>query len=154
MNNTIALKEQEDTKIFLQKNFIDLQIENYQYFPDEAMEELGLDFDLVNQLVEDYVTQILTSKVIYLQYLEALQANKEISRKLDFTSLRELTHKNLGVVRNLRILDAGKILKDMMTSTDLEYLSLCVEALVYCAIRLKPKRAHETLRLIEIKSSF
>ncbi len=147
-------KSIKNTSLFLINNFKDFQIEDYHYNSDEAMEELGLDFDLVNQLAEDYVTQILTSKIAFLKYLEELKENREISRKLDYTSLRELTHKNLGVVKNLRITDAKKLLEEMMTQTDLEYLSLCVEALGFCAIRLKPKCAYETLRLIEIKKSF
>ncbi|WP_321778043.1 hypothetical protein [Sulfurimonas sp.] len=146
-------KSIKNTTLFLQNHFINLQIQNYNYNPNEAMQELGLDFDLVNQLAQDYVAQIITSKIIFLKYLEKLKANRDISRKLDFTQFRELAHKNLGVVKNLRIFDGQKLLDEMMIETDLDYLTLCVEALEFCAIRLRPKCAYETLRLIEIKSS-
>lgn len=138
---------------FLQQNFNSLQIHNYAYSPNEAIEELGLDSGLVNQLVEDYVIQILKSKVLFVEYLQELKIAQKNSKKLKYTPLRELAHKNLGVARNLRIKDATKILDELMEKSDLDYLTLCIEALESCAIRLEPKCAYETLKLIDIKSS-
>ncbi|MFT7860231.1 MAG: hypothetical protein ABXS93_04765 [Sulfurimonas sp.] len=131
-----------------------LKIENYKYDPAVAMEELGLDEELVEQLVEDYVEQIIKSVLQFEEYLTKLldsQANKEA---LDYIPFRELAHKNLGVARNLRIEDAQVLLYELMKKDDLDYLVSCLEALKYCAIKLKPKRAYDTLRLIEVKNSF
>ncbi len=138
---------------FLRENFSDFEISDYIYNVDEATWELGLDSDLINQLIEDYVIQILKSKVLFSEYLQKLQEVEEVSGELDYTQLRDLAHKNLGVARNLRIKDAIKILDELMKKDDLKYLALCIEALESCAIRLKPKCAYKTLKLINIKSS-
>lgn len=146
-------KTLQDANEFLQKNFTDLNIENYEYSTDEAIEELGLDFDLVNQLVEDYVMQILKSTAIFIEHLKELRASQEKSRRLDYIPLRELAHKNSGVAKNLRIKDGIKILDELMKKHDLDYIEMCIHALELCAIRLKPKCAYETLKLIKIKNS-
>ena len=138
---------------FLQNNFSYLHIDDYKYSTDEAVEELGLDVDLVNQLVEDYVIQILKSKAVFLGYIKGMRMAKEKSKELDYTPLRELAHKNLGVARNLRIKDAIKVLDELMRIDDLEQLTLCVKALESCAVRLNPKCAYDTLNLIKIKNS-
>ncbi len=148
IRDSLAEKLDECTA-FLKENFTSLEMHNYQYSPNEAIEELGLDLDLVNQLVEDYVIQILKSKVLFISHLQELKSSK----KLDYTPLRELAHKNLGVARNLRIEDAKKVLEELMKADDLDYLCACIEALESCAIRLRPKCAYETLKLIDIKES-
>ncbi len=131
---------------------LDLDI-NYRYSTKEAVEELGLDDDLVHQLVEDYVIQIIKSTLLFEQHLERLQAIKDTNQELDFTSFRELAHKNLGVARNLRIKNAEKILYELMKQEDIEYLKICLEALKMCSVKLKPMCAYNTLKLIEVKSS-
>ncbi|MBU0720441.1 hypothetical protein KJ877_03805 [bacterium] len=130
-----------------------LDISGYNYTADEAIEELGLDDGLVHQLVEDYVIQILKSKSVFHNHIEDLKKARQENTILDYTPLRELAHKNLGVARNLRIKDAQKILDELMTKDDLEYLSVCLEVLEACAIKLKPKCAYNTMKLIEIKNS-
>jgi len=135
---------------FFEENFSDLNISQYQYSPREALDELGLDADLLDQLVEDYVKQIINSKKQFIEYLIDMKNNREF----DYTPLRELAHKNLGVARNLRIYDAREILEELMENDDLDYLTLCVLGLEYAAIRLNPICAYETLRLIDIKNSF
>ncbi|WP_226962097.1 hypothetical protein [Sulfurimonas marina] len=130
-----------------------LDIENYAYNPAAAVEELGLDQELVEQLVEDYVEQVTKSVVQFELYLKKLQDSKAHQEELDYTPFRELAHKNLGVARNLRIHDAQVLLYELMKKDDLDYLLTCLEALKYCAIKLKPKRAYDTLRLMEVKSS-
>ncbi|MEJ2373430.1 MAG: hypothetical protein P8Y16_06520, partial [Sulfurimonas sp.] len=72
---------------------------------------------------------------------------------LDYIPFRELAHKNLGVARNLRIQDAQVLLYELMKKDDLDYLVTCLEALKYCAIKLNPKRAYDTIRLMEVKSN-
>ena len=138
---------------FLKTNFDFLEINNYRYNIVHAIEDLGLDADLIEHLIEDYVAQIVRNKVVFLAYLDELKANQEESLELDYTPLRELAHKNLGVARNLRIEDAQKLIYEMMTEDDLDYLGECLEVLIACAIKLKPKVAYETIKLIEIKNS-
>jgi hypothetical protein len=130
-----------------------LDILNYQYSTREAMEELGLDDELVHQLVEDYVTQIIKSTLQFEKHLLTLEESNNEAKELDFTPLRELAHKNLGVARNLRIKDGEKLLKELMEKDDLEYLNDCLEALKACSVKLKPECAYNTLKLIEVKSS-
>jgi hypothetical protein len=130
-----------------------LQIANYFYTPDQAIEELGLDAELVDHLLEDYVTQVVKSNMIFLQHLEFLKAQEEQHKFKDYTALRELAHKNLGVARNLRILDAEKLLYEIMTREDLDYIFTCLEALFACVTKLKPQEAFNTLKLIKIKNS-
>ena len=131
----------------------DLDIHQYCYDPKEAVEELGLDEELVNQLVADYVAQVIRSVVQFEEYLKMLHNSQDNHTELDYTPFRELAHKNLGVARNLRIKDAEKLLYELMKKDDLEYLVICLEALKVCAIKLNPKCAYDTIRLIHIKNS-
>jgi len=127
---------------------------DYRYSDIEAIEELGLDDELIHQLVEDYVIQILTSIAQFEELIYDLQAKKDAKVEFSYTQLRELAHKNLGVARNLRIKDAEILLKKLMTEDDLEILFKSLEILRACAIRLKPECAYNTLKLIEVKSQF
>ena len=131
-----------------------LDIANYRYTPDLAMEELGLDKELVEQLVEDYVAQVIKAVVQFEEYLQKLQDSRDQEEELDYTPFRELAHKNLGVARNLRIKDAQVLLYELMKKEDLEYLLDCLEALKFCAIKLHPKCAYNTIKILEIKSRF
>ena len=131
-----------------------LDIADYKYTPDEAIEELGLDKELVEQLVEDYVAQIIRSVVQFETYLQQLQDSKDLQQTLDYTPFRELAHKNLGVARNLRIKDAQILLYELMKKDDIDYLVDCLEALKYCAIKLHPRCAYNTMKILEIKSQF
>lgn len=126
--------------------------ENYRYTNKEAIEELGLDDELIDQLVEDYVVQILTSISQFEEIIDVLQEQASANKKLDFTPLKELAHKNLGVARNLRIKDAEKLLYDLMKKEDLQDLKSSLKVLESCAIKLKPVCAYNTLKLIDIKS--
>jgi len=133
--------------------FKHLGLENYKYTVDIAVDELGLDDELVNQLVEDYVIQIIKSEAIFLEYLELLKTQHTNNEAMDYINFRELAHKNLGVARNLRIEDAQKLIYELMTKDDLNYLHECLEVLIACAIKLKPRLAYETVKLIEVKNS-
>lgn len=135
------------------KDLAHLDIDNYKYSLANAVNELGLDDELVHQLVEDYVEQVTKSVVQFEKYLKTLQTSKEQAIVLDYTPFRELAHKNLGVARNLRIYDAQVLLFELMKKDDLDYLVVCLEALKYCAIKLSPRRAFNTIRLMELKSS-
>ena len=129
-----------------------LEVCGYIYKSDIAVHELGLDDELVQQLVEDYVVQIIKAKLQFMTYLQKLQKSKQANLKLNYIPLRELAHKNLGVVKNLRIEDAQKILLELKSSDDLEYISLCLKLLEACAIKLKPTCAYNTIELIKVKS--
>ncbi len=133
---------------------IDFDVCNYVYAPAEAIEELGLDEELINQLLEDYVIQILKSMKSFSSYLEVLKDAKVKNLVLDYIPFRELAHKNLGVARNLRIEDAEKLLSILMKKDNLEHLELSIMALKACAIKLKPMCAYDTLNLMKIKSTF
>ncbi|MDQ7043705.1 MAG: hypothetical protein Q9M40_08160 [Sulfurimonas sp.] len=128
--------------------------DKYQYSNAQAVSELGLDEELIEQLLEDYVAQIIKAVTQFEEMLYLLQSQKDANKELVYTELRELAHKNLGVARNLRIEDAIVLLDDLMKKDDLEHLFLCIEALRACAILLKPEYAYNTIKLIEVKSTF
>lgn len=131
----------------------DLEIDNYKYDIAIAVRELGLDKELVTQLVDDYVAQVIKAVVQFEDYLSVLQDSQDNHHELDYTAFRDLAHKNLGVARNLRIKDAEILLYELMHKDDLEYLLACLEALKVCAIKLRPECAYNTLKLIKVKSS-
>jgi len=66
---------------------------DYIYTTNEAISELGLDDELVHQLVEDYVEQIIKTKQLFIYYISQLQDAKQNNQKLDYIPLRELAHK-------------------------------------------------------------
>ena len=130
-----------------------LDIQNYTYNTKEAVTELGLDEEMINQLVDDYVAQIIKAILQFDLYMEKLQESQNKELTLDYTPFRELAHKNLGVARNLRIKDAQALLYELMKKDDLDYLLTCLEALKVCAIKLRPKCAYATIKLIKVKNS-
>jgi len=130
-----------------------LGIYGYEYDVSLAVAELGLDEELVNELVDDYVAQVIKSVVQFEKYLTQLLSEQKQDLELDYTLFRELAHKNLGVARNLRIKNAETLLYELMKQDDLEYLLSCLEALKYCAIKLRVECAYKTIKLINLKSS-
>ena len=140
---------------FLSYNFADLDIVDYKYDISNAVEILDLDEDLVHQLVEDYIIQILKSKTIFYKYIKMLQLSQIDNKPLDYENIKNLAHKNLGVVRNLHIEDAQKLLTILMNNNegDFDYLRKCVRALEATASKLIPLCAYETLKLIEVKNA-
>ena len=143
----------KDGNTFLDENIKDLDISKYKYNINTAVNDLGLDRELIRQLLEDYIIQILKSNLSFYSYIEKLQKSKSEGKILDFENLRNLAHKNLGVARNLRIEDAQKLLSILLKDDDLEYMQLCVKALEITAVKLNPLCAYETLNLIEVKNS-
>ena len=127
----------------------DINIDNYYYCADTAVNELELDLELVEQLVEDYIVEILESIDKYLKYFKTLRDNKEKLKDKECNELRDLAHKNLGVARNLRIRDAEELLYEIMKGDDLDYMFECFEALVAATVILKPDFAYKTV--LEIK---
>jgi len=139
-------------KILKEKlSHLNIPIDSYR--SKEAVDELGLDDELVHQLLEDYVAQVIKASFLFENYLKSLKNKKEEIKEEDFMPFRDLAHKNLGVARNLRIKDAEILLNEMMTGDDLEYIEDCLRALKACSIKLKPECAYKTLKLIEVKSA-
>lgn len=143
----------QDGDMFVKQNLGHLGISNYGYEIEEAMEELSLEKEIVLQLIEDYVIQILKSKIAFYAFIHKLKKDALEGKALDYTDIRNLAHKNLGVVRNLRIKDAQKILEEMMVEDNLDYLRLYAKALEISAVKLNPLCAYETLNLIAVKNS-
>jgi hypothetical protein len=160
--NTVQKKERRDKQnIEIRKLFdqaVDVCLtffdEEYSYSSKEAMDELGIDDELIEQLVEDYVSQIIRDVIQFEEMLYKLQSKVDAKEDLDYIALRELAHKNLGVARNLRIKDAVVLLGELMKKDDLEYLFSCIETLRACAIKLKPLYAYKTIKIIEVKNTF
>jgi len=100
---------------------------------------------LIEELIKEYIVQILDSKQQFLQYIKEIQESKLNNQNSDYTLLRHLAHKNLGVAKNLDIEDAQKILYDIKTNDNIECLSLLVELLEISAIRLNPECAYKFL---------
>lgn len=153
MQNMLTSAVKLRTEVLVDK-FKSLGISEYNYTPDEAVVELDLELELVEQLIEDYVIQIVKSNMTFLEYLKELKSAQENGKDLDYTNLRDLAHKNLGVARNLRIYSAEKLLDRIMKEDDLDDIFLCLEALFSCVTILRPKEAFNTLRLIKVKNSF
>jgi hypothetical protein len=118
---------------------------NYIYSPQEASQELDLESELVQQLVNEYVIQLLQANISFRAYLKELKQFKENNQVLNFTPFQNLAHKNLGVARNLRIKDCEDILYGMMGEDNLDYLSVLIDVLESCAIKLSPTTAFEAL---------
>lgn len=127
---------------------------DYEYSPEEAIAELGVESDLIGHLVEDYVIQIIKSDTQFRDYLATLKEAKAKGKILDYTAFRNLAHKNLGVARNLRIKNSAQVLEDLLKKDDLVYLENSLEILKASAIKLNPVSAYDALYLIQIKSSF
>lgn len=143
----------KDGNTFLDKHLKELDISSYNYDIHLAVEELGLDESLIEQLIEDYIIQILKSKLSFYDYIQELKQAQLDGIDLNFKPIRDLAHKNLGVARNLRIEDAQKLLTVLLKDDDLDYMRVCAKALEITAIKLNPLCAYETLKLIQVKNS-
>ena len=86
--------------------------------------------------------------------MKRLELELNSNKPMDYTLLRELAHKNLGVARNLRIYDAQKLLEKIMKEDDLDMIFLYLEGLFACVTILRPQYAFDTLRIIKVKNSF
>ena len=127
----------------LKENALLVEEDDHIYSIETTQEALGLDSELIDSLLEDYVVQVIKAVPQFHQMIKQLRKDIKQGRDTDFTPLHDLAHKNLGVARNLRIKDAQKILHFIMTSSDLDKIERCLEYLEACAILLKPKAAYE-----------
>ncbi len=121
--------------------------EDFEYSIELTKSELGLDDELIDSLLEDYVTQILLTLPEFYKILDSLRKSCKKGDEPDMQPLRDLAHKNLGVARNLRIKDAQKILATIMISNNLEKIAVYLEYLEACAISLKPSVAYKIYNL-------
>ena len=127
------------------KSEYNLLKESYIYDPMEAIKELGLSNDIVEELVEDYVEQIMRTYAEFNLHLSVLWENRFLDQALDFQPLRDLAHKNLGVAKNLRIEDGIILLKEIRKEDNLEKIAQYLKLLISRAIKLRPKKACEAM---------
>ena len=120
---------------------------DYTYNDEEAVEELGVESELIHQLLEDFAIQIIESNVMQRREIAHLKEDKLNAKELDFTSFRNEVHKNLGVSRNLRVKDAVTVLTELMIATDFDRIELLLEVFEACALKLKPLQAYEATLL-------
>lgn len=131
----------------------DSNLSTYQYDYSKPAEELGLDEELIVQLIEDYISQIFKAYQNFSDILDSVSQLEGERREELLKDLKALAHKNLGVARNLRIGDAQTLLYELMNNhEDIEYLKYCTEALMACAFRLNPSYAYDVLKLKQLKS--
>lgn len=126
----------------------------YEFDYSKPAHELGLDEELISQLIEDYIHQIFNSYDHFREVLDNILDSQEEELAEHLIELKNLAHKNLGVARNLRIEDAQILLTNLMNNhTDFVYLKKCIEALIACAFKLNPKYAYDVLKLKKIKEN-
>ena len=125
--------------------FQHLNLQNYYYKTDEAVAELDIESEIIDELIEDYVKQIMDAETQFINILNKLKHDQTLGNKLDFKELRELAHKNLGVARNLRIIDAQSFLTILMKEDNLEAIQQALSALVLSTVILKPEIAYNTM---------
>jgi len=117
--------------------------QEYDYSIDIVKDELGLEEELINSLVEDYVEQILTTIPQLQKMISDIEKKKEHNQEVDFNDFRDLVHKNLGVARNLRIKDVEEVLSAIKTSEDTLFIQKALKYLATCMILLRPKVAYK-----------
>ncbi len=128
------LKESEDG--------FELRENRYRTYMATAKEELGLDDELIDSLLEDFVKQIIDTLPQFRKYVKKIEREQKKRKTPDYQPLRDLVHKNLGVARNLRIDDAENILAGMMKCDDTQKLFNYIDYIEACAILLKPEVAY------------
>ena len=136
------------------KRYDNNSLKNYAYSPSLAASELGLDEELVAELVNDYISQILHTRYQFDNLINNIKELDSIDKEAKKIELKNLAHKNLGVAKNLRIEDAKIFLNDLMKEDNIEHLKECVDALEACAVKLNPKHAFNVLQVMELKNSF
>ena len=123
-----------------------IQEEDHHYSMETAKEELGLEDELIETLLSDFVTQIITTLPQFRQIVKKMQNDFKKGLRVDFDAFRNLVHKNLGVARNLRIKNVQKILYSLMKEEDLGKIKRCMEYLEGCVILLKPEVAYKAYK--------
>jgi hypothetical protein len=115
------------------------------YDSTEAVVELGLDQELIEELIEDYVEQIMRTHNEFRLCLSRVWEQHFLDEEINFTSLRDLAHKNLGVAKNLRVKNGISLLSEIKRQEDLDKISQCLDLLIISSIKLKPRKACEAM---------
>jgi hypothetical protein len=118
---------------------------DYVYDSTEAVVELGLDQELIEELIEDYVEQIMRTHNEFRLCLSRVWEQHFLDEEINFTSLRDLAHKNLGVAKNLRVKNGISLLSEIKRQEDLDKISQCLDLLIISSIKLKPRKACEAM---------
>jgi len=87
VNRTIDRRQSKNNKIRTlvekaQKVSYSFFQNKYKYSTNEAVCELGLDEDLVDQLLEDYVAQIIKAVTQFKEMLYTLQSERDAKQTL------------------------------------------------------------------------
>lgn len=113
--DTAQEKSIEIPVVEVQDEDIDKDFDNsYLYDPHVASDALGLPVDLIEEFIEDFITQAQEFKAELYSSLEAL----------DYDNLKKQAHKLKGVAANLRIEDAFEVLVVLNTSRDYEEVKI------------------------------
>jgi HPt (histidine-containing phosphotransfer) domain-containing protein len=102
---------------------------NYVYNPEVASEELGLPIDLIEEFIQDFISQALSFKDELYQSIE--------DEELD--NIKIQSHKLKGVAANLRIEDALDALTKANTSNDYEDIKMNLDRLYIMVDKLSGK---------------
>ncbi len=102
---------------------------NYVYNPELASEELGLPIDLIEEFIQDFISQALSFKDELYQSIE--------DEELD--NIKIQSHKLKGVAANLRIEDALDALTRANTSNDYDEIKMNLDRLYVMVDKLSGK---------------
>ncbi len=115
----------------------------YVYNPQIASDELGLPLDLIEEFIEDFISQ---AKEFKSELYDALDEG-------DVDTVKILSHKLKGVAANLRIEDALEVLTTINTTADLNIIKKNLDAFYIIIAKLAgeeinlengvPQEAHE-----------
>jgi len=136
-DNIPSVEEEEiEEEILEESNEIEVdEFATYVYNPEVASEELGLPIDLIEEFIQDFITQALSFKDELYQSIE--------DEKLD--NIKIQSHKLKGVAANLRIEDALDALTKANTSTNYEEIKLNIDRLYLMIDKLSSKTSEINL---------
>lgn len=124
---------------------------DYIYETKEAAQELGLEEELIEELIEDYIAQVFKTNIEFTNLISSMWEKNFLNTEYSLEPLMNLIHKSLGVAKNLRIKDAVFILSAIQEQNDLEIISIYLDTLVNCTIKLRPKQAIYNINYLNIK---
>ncbi len=102
---------------------------DYKYDPQLASDELGLPLDLIEEFIEDFISQAIEFKErLYVSLAEG-----------NMNDLKILSHKLKGVAANLRVEDAFEVLTTINISTDIEVIKINLDTLYVIIAQLSGK---------------
>jgi len=122
---SVKKEEVKETTSFVEEG----EFANYVYNPEVASEELGLPIDLIEEFIQDFISQALSFKDELYQSIE--------DEELD--NIKIQSHKLKGVAANLRIEDALDALTQANTSSDYEYIKTNLDRLYIMIDKLSGK---------------